>query len=460
MQIRLVDKLWVCCVLLSLGVTLSARDSKFTRHGTGPKYWIAYEWCYDNDRPIPEDRWQKNIDWMAENLRDWGYDMICNDGWIEAAQTIDGHGYVTKYNSDWEHGFEWWNAYIRDKGMKVGVYYNPLWMTRAAFFADCPVAGTDGITTSGIAGKTNFNDRLFWVDVNKAGAEQWVKGYVRHFKELGVCYLRVDFLENYERNYGTDAYATALRWISEEAGDDMFISLVMPNCYDHGKTELLYGDMFRVSNDCFGGGWDFLSQRNRGRTKPDWPRYDNVFDGFVAFSDIAGPGRLIADGDFMRLASLQDVEERRFEFSLMVLAGSALAVADEYDTVTPEILEIYRNKELLALNDEGFVADPFTCDYTDRTSSCWFGTAENGDIVLGLFNREEEEISYKVSFRNVLGLDRDRVANIRDLWTHKNLGAFNECFTATLKPHTCRVVRITPSGKNNASWSHWGCTGR
>lgn len=451
--------LFLLLTLCLADMPLSARDSRFTRHGTGPKYWIAYEWCFDNDKPIPEDRWKNNIDWMAANLKDYGYDMICNDGWIEAAQTINENGYITKYCSSWQNGFSYWNKYILDKGMKVGVYYNPLWMTRAAFFSDAVIAGTGGLRPSNVAGEHNFNDQLFWVDVNREGAEQWVKGYVRYFINLGVSYLRIDFLENYERNYGTEAYETALRWISEEAGDKLFISLVMPNCFNHGETELKYGDMIRVSNDCFKGGWDFLSARNRGKRKDYWPQYDNVFDGFVAFSDITNPGQLIADGDFMRLASLRDVEEMRFEFSLMVMAGSALCVADEYDTATEEVLAVYRNRELLALNDDGFVADPYSLDINSPSSSCWFGKTKDGDVILGLFNREETEISYSIDFRDVLGLDSADVENIRDLWLHKDLGSFSDRYSTTLPPHTCRIVRIHPGkGKVKSSGFLSGCT--
>ena len=154
-----------------------------------------------------------------------------------------------------------------------------MWMTRAAFFdADTEVVGTEGIKPCQIAGDKKFNDQLYWVDVKKEGAEQWIKGYVRYFINLGASFLRIDFLENYERNYGSDAYEQALKWISEEAGDELFLSLVMPNCYNHGVTEIKYGDMIRVSNDCFKGGWDFISDRNRGRHRSYWPQYDNVFD--------------------------------------------------------------------------------------------------------------------------------------------------------------------------------------
>ena len=35
-----------------------ARDSPFTRHGTGPRYWIAYEECFVTNVPLSEERWK------------------------------------------------------------------------------------------------------------------------------------------------------------------------------------------------------------------------------------------------------------------------------------------------------------------------------------------------------------------------------------------------------------------
>lgn len=445
----------VCLSLAS--VSLLARDSKYTRHGTGPKYWIAYEWCFENNLPIPEDRWKRNIDWMADTFRDYGYDMICNDGWIEAAQSINENGYITKYNSNWRHGFEYWNKYIEDKGMKVGVYYNPLWITSAAYYSKCKVSGTNGITAADIAGRWRFNDLLFWVDVNKEGAEQWIKGYIRYFKSLGVSYLRIDFLENYERNYGTDAYEKALKWIAEEAGDDLFLSLVMPNCYHHGRTELKYGDMIRVDDDCFKGGWDFASSRRRGQHKSSWPQYGNAFDGMVAFSDVAAKGQMILDGDFMRLNTMASKEEKQFLYSLMVMGGSALAIADQYDTIG-DAAEIYQNREMIELNDLGFVAHPISTDISSLDSSRWFGKLPDGDIIVGFFNREEKNRSYKILLREELGIPSACAKQVRNLWTHKNEGSTTRALSVSLKPHSCAIYRITPS-ENNIS-TGLGCTKR
>lgn len=447
------------CVMASVFVFFDtdARVSKYTRANVAPKYWIAYEYCYDFDRPMTETRWKSNIDWVAKELMPYGYDMISNDGWIEAAQTIGPNGYITKYNSGWEHDFAYWNKYIREKGMNVGVYYNPLWMTAAAYDKDCPVQGTQ-TTVRKIAGAHSFNGKLHWVDVNKDGAEAWVKGYVRYFINLGFTFLRIDFLENYENNYGRESYATALKWISEEAGDEIFLSLVMPNSFEHATLEAQYGDMFRVSDDCFEGDWNFVSERRRGKVKENWPRYGNVFDGFIAFSDVSGPGKIMMDGDFMRLNKLQGKEEKRFLFSLMVMAGSPLAVADQFDTAKNEDLEVYCNEELLELSSKGFCAKPISRDIHDaENSSRWVGQMENGDYVVGFFNRENTNKKFSIDFHKELGIDSNKAAIVRDLWEHKDIGLKYGKFEETLSPHSCVIIKLTPSDKPKYS-PGFGCS--
>jgi alpha-glucosidase len=431
----------ICIPLLSAG-----RESPFTRKGSGPRYWIAYEYCYTTNSHIPESVWKENIDWMASEMLPYGYDMVCNDGWIEAAQTIDRNGYITKYNSDYQKGFAEWAEYIEDKGMRMGVYYNPMWMTAAAFQADVPVAGTS-VTARSIAGEHSFNDYLHWVDVAKPGAKEWIQGYVKYFKDMGVGFLRIDFLENYERNYGTEAYRQALKWIDEAAGDDMMLSLVMPNCYDNASSELPYGDMIRIDDDCFDGDWEFVSGRRRGERKESWPQFGNAFDGFVAFSPLGGHGKMILDGDFMRMNRLASDNERRFLISLMIMAGSPLAIADQYSTIRQHAW-VYQNREMLELNDLGFVGKPLSSDPLDaENSSRWVGQLPCGDWVVGLFNREESEKTMGVDFLRELGVDPKEIENIRDLWQNRDMDIPARRWSVELAPHECQILRIKTGGK-------------
>lgn len=424
---------------------VNARDSKFTRKGNGPLYWTSYEYCNENDAPMPEERWKKNIDWMARNFKAYGYDMICNDGWIEGAQTINDKGYIIKYNSEWLYDFKYWNNYIAQKGMKVGVYYNPLWLTKAAYEHNCQVKGTK-VGTQSIVGSKAYNKDLYWVDTDKKGAEQWIKGYVRHFIDLGMTYLRIDFLENYEGKYGSEKYAQALKWIKEEAGDEIFLSLVMPNCYNDAKTECKYGDMIRVSDDCYDGGWDFVSNRKRGVVQSHWPRYWNIFDGFIGFSKITSKGKLIMDGDFMRMHTMPNKAEKQFLFSLMVMTGSALAIADQYDTIGEDAW-VYQNQELLDLHRQGFVASPVSTNSSDvKNSTRWIGQMPNGDWVVGLFNRQEASMKMGVDFKEELGVKKGALM-VRDLWSHQDLGEKTTGYSVVLQPHSCKIIRL----KSNAS---------
>jgi glucan 1,6-alpha-isomaltosidase len=430
--------------LLVILISVEARDSPFTRKGTGPKYWTAYEYCFDKNQPIPETRWKDNIDWMVSSLKSYGYDLICNDGWIETAQTINENGYITKYNSDWTYGFDYWSQYLKERNMKMGIYYNPMWLTRMAYENNIQVKGTTHHAKD-IVGTKSFNGELYWVDVDKPGAKEWIQGYVKYFKDLGATYLRVDFLENYETNYGTEKYEKALKWIVEAAGNDLFLSLVMPNCYNHGETELKYGDMIRIDDDCFEGDWAFVSNRRRGEHKDRWPQYGNAFDGFVSFADIGGRGQMILDGDFMRMNKLANDDERRFLFSLMLMSGSALAVADQYDSIK-DYIWVYQNTELNELNDLGFVAKPINNNINDAlNSSRWVGQLPDGDWVVGLFNREDIVKTRSIDFEKELGIDGGNVKNVRDLWEHKDLGNMSKEYTVELRPHECKVIRI----KNN-----------
>lgn len=420
-------------------------QNKFHRpKGAGPKYWIAYEYCFTTNSPIPEEVWKANIDWMDTTFKSYGYDMVSNDGWIEGAQTINPDGYITKYNDAYVNGFQYWSDYVAAKGMKLGIYYNPMWLTKAAYDRNVKVKGTN-YRAREIVGTTSFNDPLYWVDVAKPGAKEWIQGYVNQFIEFGATYLRIDFLENYERNYGTEKYAQALHWIKEAAGDKILVSLVMPNCFNHAQTELLVGDMIRIDDDCFNGGWDFVSDRRRGERRANWPQYGNAFDGFIAFADIGGRGQMILDGDFIRLNTLANDTQRKFQVSLFVMAGSPITIADQYNTIGNSAW-VYRNTELLDLNNRGFIGKPLSYDSKDTAnSSTWMGQLPDGDWIVGLFNRESSTQIRTIDFAKDLGITGGTSDHVRDLWAHTDLGMISGVYSVNLSPHDCQILKI----KNN-----------
>lgn len=427
-------------LLLACALGVEARESLHTSRGRAPMYWMAYEQCFVDNNALDETRWRKNIDWVAENLLPLGYDMVCTDGWIEGAQTVNEYGYITKYNSGWGQDFSFYKKLAERKGLDCGIYYNPLWMSRAAHDRNAKVKGST-VGASDICGAEKFNDFIYWVDTDRPGSEQWIKGYVRHFIDLGFKFLRVDFLNMYENAYGTVRYRRALKWIMEEAGDELFVSLVMPNSWNHAKSEREFGDLFRISEDVFGGGFDFVSQRRRGVRYDGWANWGNLYDGFLDFSDI-DRSEIMMDGDFVRLNTCARDCEKEFWISLLVMAGSPVAVADQYDTVGDN-LRFYSNRSLLSLVKEGFYGKPLSRDASDDKSNIWVGTCENGDRVLAFFNREENArvIDYNPADAGV----PVSLSYVTELWSgeQSRISPASPQMKVRLAAHSCKVYRFS-----------------
>lgn len=467
----------ICVVLLAISIfaisvpTVEARNSESTRKGTGiyPLYWTAYEPCFTADAPLSEARWKANIDWVAENLLPYGYNMVTTDGWLGGSTQTTENGYLLKYNDNWEHDWAYWADYCESKGLEMGVYYNPLWIidsvvndpTKKVIGTDIPISE---IYTAGFADNT------------KEGAKEYIQGYVNYFKDMGVRFLRVDFLCWYETGagsggapsgvpaWGSDNYATVLSWISEAAGDDMEISLVMPNSLNHAYNEAKYGDLMRVDTDTTIGNWTWLNYGSFGDERQTWNynfcQWANPFQGLTGFSDVAGRGNLTLDGDFLRIHNFTGPyadNEKRTAISLFTMAGAPIAVADQYDTIGDN-LSYYTNPEILALKKEGFVGkpiyyngNPFEPQYSgqpdtgSRDSERWIGQTSKGDWVVALFNRSDTSVTKSIDFNSILGLSNG--GYVHDVWQHTNLGHMSS-YSVTLEPHDVSMLIITPSREN------------
>jgi hypothetical protein len=317
---------------------------------------------------------------------------------------------------------------------------------------DVKVIGTNILLSSLI--NTSENAKWFtWLQVDRPGAEQYVKGYVQHYADMGVKYLRVDFLSWYEsgwdRYMGTVGvvhtlanYQTALRWMREACdANGMFLSLVMPNLYNDAVTEQTYGHMIRIDEDCAEGTWTRFSDNARGVKRTGWSVYANPFDGYIYWSKIAGKGKMILDGDFIRLNTFNNDEERKSVVSLHLMAGGPVSIADQYNTIGNS-LWIYQNGEMLALNADGFVGKPLSGDPTNTLSQVWKGQMSNGDWIVAFFNRETSAQTRSINFSTDLGINGN--AFVRDLWAHSDLGLFSS-LSQSVVSRGCKVYRISTS---------------
>ena len=421
-----------------------------------PLYWSVYEYCYDQERQgvgtidISPEEWDKIIDFVATNLKPHGYDMICTDGFIAMLAT-DNSGYMTQYGSI---SLKDLVAKCKAKGLKLGVYDNPLWIHGPR---DTKIEGTDytfgNLYYNGSTQVVNpgVDDMWFhWIVAENPGAKEYIDGFFKHYKELGVEFIRMDFLSWYEdgkdrgmgvvgRGYGRENYARAMAYIGEAAKKyGIFTSLVMPHNFNDAEIEARYGNMMRIVCDTGGGGWWHTSAQDKGKSYANWPQCMNQFDGFTYWSHLSGRNKIILDGDFIRLNKFDTDAERETVISLQLMAGGPVAAADQYSTIGNN-LKFYVNDELLALNKDGFVGKPLSDKLGDKKNEIWYGKMTNGDYVVGLFNRSDNTASVSVKLSDI-GISGEK--NVRDLWKHTDEGKVS-VLSANIPAHGCKIVKLS-----------------
>lgn len=424
-----------------------------------PLYWSVYEYCWllerqgvaESDMDLSEAEWDKIIDWVARDLKPYGYNMICTDGFIPMIAD-DASGYMTRYGS---MPLKKLVEKCRAKGLEVGVYDNPLWIHGAD---DTPVQGAAGVTFGDLKYRQGDavehpadNDWWFsWVVASHDGAQEYIDGFFKHFSDLGVHYIRMDFLSWYEdgtdrgfgrvgKGYGRDNYERALKYICESATKyGVFTSLVMPHLYKNAELESQYGNMVRIVADTAAGGWEHFSDNDRRKSYGTWPNCMNMFDGFVYWSKVTGRGKVIPDGDFIRLNTFKTDAEKESVISLQLLAGGPVTVADQYHSIGDN-LRFYQNREMLELNADRFVGQPLSGSLLDGKNQTWYGQMTNGDWIVGLFNRESTSQTRSVRFSD-LGITGKW--KVRDLWKHADEGEADG-LDVTLEAHGCKVVRLS-----------------
>lgn len=418
-------------------VTYPATEVK--QRGTGILGWQATGY----GGGFREEHMKANIDWIADNFLEFGYEYIGIDGWVGDATLHNENGYITHYKNDWVHDWKYWAEYANSKGLKLGIYYNPSWVHASiADDENIKIVGTD-IPIKSIVDPNHMHQTRYMIDPTKPGAEEYVKGMINYYKSVGVELLKIDFLRYFDDSYGAEETTKLYRWMREAAGDEMILYYANQKNRNHAQDELIYADIIRASEDFRENTWWHTSMRDRGKVKDDsWPPAYNLFDGFIWLSDISGAGGVSLDGDYSRLSTIGNDAEKKTRLSLLAMAGSGINIGDRYSEINNNGNNsyYYKNWELLDLNKRGFIGKPLSQANNNPLSQIWQGKLPDGTAVAALFNREDTTQTRSINFAETLGLDGDYI--VSDMWSHSPLGIMSS-YTEDIEPHGTRLLKIS-----------------
>ena len=143
------------------------------------------------------------------------------------------------------------------------------------------------------------------------------------------------------------------------------------------------------------------------------------------------------DGDFIRIGSYANDDEKMSVISLPLMAGGPVSVTD-YPSA--EDLKFFQNTELLALQKDGFVGQPLARTFYGADGEIWYGQMKDGSWVIGFFNREQSTETRSLDLSRI-GLSG--TYKVRDLWKHEDEGTITDKLEYDVPAHGCKIVKLT-----------------
>lgn len=200
-----------------------------------------------------------------------------------------------------------------------------------------------------------------------------------------------------------------------------------------------------------------------GDSRDTWENVDVVMNTIkkINMSACSGPN-CFADPDFLiagmngngavshlgeEVAPNAGYDVYKMQFSLWCMLCAPLIMSHDPRKTTPETRDILLNKEMLAVNQDAAGIPAFICkiDKMEETefikTDVWAKPLLNGDIVVGLFNRNDHPSTITAGFNSFGWLLSDTV-EVYDLWKHQQVGIARGYVITEVAQRSCAVFKL------------------
>jgi len=338
-----------------------------------------------------------NAQWLAENLKDLGYDYFHFDM---------GYGYArgeyTTPNASQFPGGMWDLTHrICRLGLKVGIWTAPFDVAERAWIyehhKDWLLHNAHGDPISIGTAEEVEGERLFVLDVTHPDAQEYLRQTYRTLvREWGVRYIKLDFMDNtaiegyYHRPNTTalEAQRLGLEIIRHAVGEDVLL--------DKDGSPMLNPvglvDEGRISQDT---GHAFL--RSKEAEPGIAARYYMHRNFFISDPDVFTVSRqLIEERTIQAPLTLNDAQ---VSIALSAVSGGMFEIGDDLPTLGSDAdrVALVKNPDLLAMAKLGRAAVPLdllTYADKDEQPSVFLLHEDQRQSILAVFNWTEQPSSH------------------------------------------------------------------
>ena len=324
-----------------------------------PMGWNSYDYY---DTTVNEQQVMANALYMAENLKEYGWEYIVVDiAWYskQAGQNRDRYQYVPFADVQMDDysrllpdenrfpsskggkGFAPLAKYVHDLGLKFGIHIMRGIPRRAAYLKtrikDTPFTANEIADPYSICA---WNPDMYGVDINAKGAQEYYDSLIELYSEWGVDFIKCDDICRMDAKSSKEEIMMLHRAI-ERFGGDIVLSLSPgPALVEEHNFYNRYANMWRVTDD-FWDYWELLKDMfDRCR---QWQPY--VTDGGYPDCDMLPIGMLGKGFGEERKTGFSP-DEQKTMLSLWCIFRSPLMIGAELTKLDEDTLDLLTNGEL------------------------------------------------------------------------------------------------------------------
>jgi hypothetical protein len=416
---------------------------------TPPMGWNSYN-CFGGN--VTEAEVKANADYMAENLKQYGWEYIvvdflwyCDDqNSAEKFANRRPHQYIDEYgrlipsvklhpSSEGGKGLKPLGDYIHSKGLKFGLHMMR-GIPRQAITGNTPVKNS----TAKAAEIANLPDTCVWyggltgLNMTKPGAQEYYNSLFELYAAWGVDYIKVDDIVF---PYHADEIE-AVRKAIDNCGRPIVLSLSPgPAFIGNPKHLRQNANLWRISGD-FWDKWPALKRQLE--LCRDWAPL--VTEGHWPDADMLPLGKLNIRTELKdspeRFTNFTK-DEQYFLMTLWSIFRSPLMIGGNMPDNDEFTTSLLINEEVIRVNQNSTGNKEI---WFENGISVWTAKdKENGKIYMAVLNINE------TAEKMILPLEKARVSedvSVRDLWMKNDLAKTAGGFEVELAAHGARLFSL------------------
>ncbi len=442
--------IFVSCVLASL--CLSAQTNLAVTPPMGWNSWDGY------GTTVSEKDVEANADWMAKNLREFGWEYVVVDmEWYVTNPVPEGNSKTFDYSLDEfgrytpdvkrfpcaakDAGFKPMADYIHSLGLKFGIHILR-GIPKQAVVKNLPIAGSTfhASDAADTADSCPWNHDNYGVDISKPAGQAYYDSIIKLYASWEVDFIKVDCIADHPYK------GPEIRAISEAlaAAKRPIVLSLSPGAAPIAKVDELrrYAQLWRISDDI----WDMW------HSDVAYPQgLGDQFANVAKWAGMAQPGRW-PDADMLPLGYLGPApgwgkprqtrltrDEQRTLMSLWAIFPSPLMVGGDLTKADEWTTSLLSNREVIEMNQHSRRNRPVI---TGDKIVVWTAQPTEGPgRYIAVFNISPEKQEVKYSWKE-LRLDGAQY-QVRDLWEGRDLGSA-EGVTVSVPSHGVALYRVRP----------------